>query len=270
MHLYFKIHIFITILALTACDSSDPSPQINCAQTGPSLSITSTASSTCVSADGTITAQVKSQDEGLVYTLDGGEEQKNGVFEGLIAGVYTVEVTNLDGCKDSEQVTIAPETSTTNISDITVNSDAGCQSTSGSISISATGAGAILYSVSTTNKDNFQSNGTINNLAAGRYNVAVKDENGCVDRSSVIVLNGTSYANEVNNIIQSNCAISDCHNGDDTSIPNWTIFTNVQSRASAIKSRTQSGSMPPEGQPDLTDTEKALIACWVDDGAMNN
>ena len=64
------------------------------------------------------------------------------------------------------------------------------------------------------------------------------------------------------------CAISGCHNGDNGASRNWTVKTNVLANASEIKSRTQSGDMPRTGS--LSEEQKALIACWVDDGGLDN
>ena len=49
----------------------------------------------------------------------------------------------------------------------------------------------------------------------------------------------------------------------------FTVFSNIQSSASQIKSLTQSGAMPKNGSK-LSQTQLDAIACWVDDGALNN
>lgn len=270
MSSYLKIFVIIVVVGLTGCGSSDPTPQINCVETGPELIFSTTPTTTCTSADGVIIADVTNPDEGIVYIIDGGDENETGIFEGLIAGVYTIEAKSLDGCSDSKQVTVNAGSSLINISNVSVNTNAGCQTSNGSVSITASGVGTILYSVTKSGTDNFQNNSTVSGLSSGDYNVAVKDDDGCVERASVTILNGTSYNSQVKEIITANCAIKDCHNGDDSSIPNFTIFSNVKNRAEAIKSRTQSGNMPPRDQPDLTPGQIALIACWVDDGARNN
>ena len=265
-----KLLLGLSLLCLVACDSSDPGPQINCAETGPLLSLSSTPTSTCVSADGTITAEVAVSEDGLVYSLDGGVEQDNGLFEELVEGTYTVEVKNSDGCTDSKQIVIRAAAPTINLASVSVLSTAGCQSSNGSLSISATGEGKVLYSASTSSIPNFQSNSQISGLPAGEYIVTVKDDNGCTEKTTAKILNGTSYSTEVQPIILANCAIKGCHNGDNGDLKDWTVFSNVKDRADAIKSRTQSGSMPPKGKPQLTSGEIALIGCWVDDGARNN
>ncbi len=60
---------------------------------------------------------------------------------------------------------------------------------------------------------------------------------------------------------------SDCH-GMNSSIPNWEIFSEVQSNAALIKTKTRDRSMPKIGS--LTQSQIDLITCWVDQGAKNN
>jgi len=44
----------------------------------------------------------------------------------------------------------------------------------------------------------------------------------------------------------------------------------VQANADKIKQRTSDGSMPPPNNTEPTPEEIQAIACWVDDGALNN
>lgn len=67
-------------------------------------------------------------------------------------------------------------------------------------------------------------------------------------------------------IIQKDCAISGCHNGSQS--PRLETNQEVIANAARIKSETQAGSMPRNRT--LSDQEIELIACWVDDGALNN
>ena len=97
----------------------------------------------------------------------------------------------------------------------------------------------------------------------------VTDDNGCQNSVTVSVDNGTSYNDDIVPIINTNCAVSGCHDGN-SSPPDWTDLALVQENAENIKTRTMDGSMPPAGRQDLQPTEIQAIACWVDDGALNN
>jgi hypothetical protein len=75
-----------------------------------------------------------------------------------------------------------------------------------------------------------------------------------------------SFAKDIQPIINTNCAISGCHNG--TTKPNLTQYSGVQAAASDIKSQVSSGSMP-QGRT-LTSTDKDALLCWIANGAANN
>lgn len=78
-----------------------------------------------------------------------------------------------------------------------------------------------------------------------------------------------SFKNDIKPIIEMSCLInnSNCH-GMNSSIPNWAVFSEVQSHAAGIKSKTRDRSMPKIGS--LTQAEIDLITCWVDNGAKDN
>ena len=79
---------------------------------------------------------------------------------------------------------------------------------------------------------------------------------------------GVSFSDTVEPIINTNCAIPGCHVAG-SSRQNLTLFERVQGLAPEIKSRTQSGAMPPDGRV-LSQRDIDLIACWVDSGAQDN
>ncbi|MCX8489943.1 MAG: 2-polyprenyl-6-methoxyphenol hydroxylase, partial [Cyclobacteriaceae bacterium] len=72
---------------------------------------------------------------------------------------------------------------------------------------------------------------------------------------------------QIKPIIDTNCAISGCHvsGGIRTDLSQLSV---IQSSASSIKTRTGNKSMPI-GRT-LTQAQIDQIACWVDDGALNN
>lgn len=80
-----------------------------------------------------------------------------------------------------------------------------------------------------------------------------------------------TFAIDIQPIIETNCALPGCHNGSNASIPDWTLFSNIQDKATLIKIRTANNTMPPSTSGiTLTSSEIADIGCWVDDGAQNN
>ena len=80
-----------------------------------------------------------------------------------------------------------------------------------------------------------------------------------------------TFSMDIQPILQTKCALPGCHNSSNPSIPDWTVFSNVQNKATLIKIRTANGTMPPSNTGvQLTTTEITEIGCWVDDGAPNN
>ena len=75
-----------------------------------------------------------------------------------------------------------------------------------------------------------------------------------------------TYSTSISSIIETNCSIPGCHSGSQS--PDFRDFTNIQLNASRIKIRTQNRTMPKVGS--LTQQEIDMIACWVDNGALNN
>lgn len=107
----------------------------------------------------------------------------------LIAGTYTVTVTDADGCKLSTSYTLYQPTA---ISASAISSNTTCFGGSdGKISVSASGGtGALQYAICIGNNcTNFTVNQTTNeftNLAVGTYRVRTTDANGCTTVSTNI------------------------------------------------------------------------------------
>ena len=83
-----------------------------------------------------------------------------------------------------------------------------------------------------------------------------------------------TFAEDVKPIIETKCAISGCHNGDMGAELNWTNFEEFHKRAASglVKFRVTHHIMPPSTSPagPLTQEQINAIACWSDQGALNN
>lgn len=82
-----------------------------------------------------------------------------------------------------------------------------------------------------------------------------------------------SYENQIQPIINTTCAIPNCHNGSLGEDKNWTILSNLQAKKENIKDRINRapgtpGRMPALGA--LTPTEIETLTCWVNQGAPDN
>jgi uncharacterized membrane protein len=81
-----------------------------------------------------------------------------------------------------------------------------------------------------------------------------------------------SFSKDVNPTFESKCSIPKCHNRDNNLIPYLTTWKEINSNKSDIPFQLQNGAMPPANSKggQLTSREKALILCWIDQGALDN
>ncbi|MFZ1806441.1 MAG: hypothetical protein WAU36_04435 [Cyclobacteriaceae bacterium] len=262
--------ICISILSLQlSCSSNDDGMQtIDCSQSTLAISLLSSIdASGCTTADGVITVDA-SGGEGP-YTFEIGSINNNGgTFDGLTAGDYEVKVTDGNSCVRLIDVSLSGGSSTLSLA-ATATPDTDCLTGNGTITATETGGvGPYEFKL---NNGSFGSSATFTALKAGNYTVEVKDSGGCSFVKDVTIVKGetgVSFSAQIKPIINTKCALSGCHNGDNGASRNWTVFSNVKSNAANIKTRTGNRSMPQTGS--LTQDQIDLIACWVDDGAKDN
>ncbi len=146
--------------------------------------------------DGTITINVDGGGEPYEYSVDNGDtyhEENN--FTGLAAGTYEIKVMDSGGCAQSGDIISIEEPGQIVITAESRENDTGCPGTgihTGTITIEASGGtGTLLYSINggTSFEDN---GGNFTELAAGTYNIEVKDQNNCsVSGSTIELINET-------------------------------------------------------------------------------
>ncbi|MTI39461.1 hypothetical protein [Fulvivirga lutimaris] len=259
-----KLRYFALLLLIYSCSDSDPGPSTPNCDNGPVITGVNTQDvSDCTTSDGQITIAATGS-SALEYSIDGTNFQDSDTFTGLASGEYEITVRDNLGCTATSTGTISAPASTVAINDISA-STSGCEQSSGSITVSATGQGDLTFSI---NGGSDQASNTFSGLTSGTYQVSVADGNGCSTIQSAKVLTGVSFEGQVKSIFVANCNISNCHDGSNSGLPDFNNFEEIKSRAADIKARTQSGNMPRNGS--LTQEEKDLIACWVDDGALDN
>lgn len=149
----------------------------------------------------------------------------------------------------------------------TLGEDNQCVSSNGTIRIDVTeGNAPYVYKI-----DNgaFGDSNEFTTLSHGNHNVVIKDVNDCTIGLNITVpsgITGTSWSTEIKPLIQTYCALSGCHNG--LSRPDLRLYSKAKFYAAEIKLFTQDKSMPFDGN--LTQNQIEVIACWVDDGALEN
>lgn len=266
---FFSLFIFFGLLIYVAsCSSNDINEPVDCTTSDLTVQAASQTNPTaCAAQDGTITAAGSGGKSPYQFAINSGLYSSASSFTGLGAGTYTLKIKDSNECERTLDVVLTAPGST--LSATSTNSeDTQCLTNNGTIVVSATGGTApYQYKIGT---GSFASLSSFANLAEGNYSITVKDEVGCTVTINAKVNHGktgVSFANEINPILQAECQSSNCH-GSGSINGDWTKFSAVVAKASLIKSRTADKSMPRGGS--LTAAQIALIACWVDDGALNN
>jgi SprB repeat len=262
---FMAIVSWMSLFFYMSCTSGDEPGPVDCATSTLAVSFTSSDPTSCGTNDGSITATATGGDTPYQFALDAQAFSATASFTGLGAGTYQLKLKDKNGCERTTAVILKPFGST--LAATVQLTDSGCKTSNGAITINATGGtGPYSYKL---NDGTASTTNIFSALAAGSYSVKVTDNVGCSITQTVKVLNGISFAAEVKNIIDTNCAVSGCHVTGGAAPISFTSMANIQSSASEIKSRTQNGSMPKNGTK-LPQAELDAIACWVDDGALNN
>ncbi|MCX6172632.1 MAG: SprB repeat-containing protein [Flavobacterium sp.] len=157
--------------------------------TQPTATLSPTATQTNVAcygnANGAITVTPAGGTSPYSYSWGGGVTTQNRA--NLIAGTYTVTITDTNGCTSTLTKTIS-QPSTLTLS--TVINKASCPGVSdGEISLTISG-GTTNYTVAWTGPSSFTATTTsLTGIAAGSYTVTVTDANGCTATATVVVGN---------------------------------------------------------------------------------
>lgn len=258
---------FITTFYV-GCSGGDEPKTVDCATSDLELKLTDSDNPTdCAAKNGTITVTPTGGVAPYTYAINLGTYGTSSTFNGLGSGDYTLRVKDKNGCMATVEASLQVPGASALTATIETTSDTQCFENNGTIEVVASGGqapyqykfGAQAYGDQTV----------FVNLAPGNYSVSVKDAINCEFVKSVTVAKGdsqTSLRSDIQPIINANCAVSNCHNGSQA--PNLTSLQAIRDNGANIKTQTQNGNMPKEGS--LTAEEKALIACWVDEGRKDN
>lgn len=263
------VSLLTAIILLSNCSSNDEPKVVNCAVTDLAISLVSKTDPTnCTAVNGSISVTATGGALPYQFKLDAGAYGTAAVFNNLGGGTFIITVKDKNGCEKELSVTLtlpsglsATETSQT--------SNSSCLAPyNGSVTVTASGgSGNYVYTI---DGGVFSSSNSFTSLKDGIHTVTVKDtDDNCTFELSVnigrlptgVVYNGPGQIKE---LFQTKCSGGSCHpsNGD------WFTYSVAFNKRDLIKTRTQNGTMPPIGS--LSADEKALIACWVDDGAPEN
>lgn len=128
---------------------------------------------------------------------------------GFAAGVYSVTVTDANGCNFTNSVNITQPTSVSVISNTTT---ANCNQNNGSATVTANGGfGPYTYTWSTS-----QTGPVLSNVPAGTYTVQVQDNNGCIQTLAATVPNASGPQVSISS--QTNVSCNGGNNGSATAL----------------------------------------------------
>ncbi|WP_170827409.1 hypothetical protein [Roseivirga sp. 4D4] len=260
----FLILSMATLLTWACTNDKEPLPDTTDCTNVLSIAATSQVDSNCGQSDGGFTVAVTGGSGNYTYQIASSASQSSPVFENLEAGVYTVIATDTDlGCTAEIELQVRNQDGV-NATLATTESD--CNVPGGTIQVTAAdGVQPYEYKV---DDGAFQASSNFSDLAPGAYAITVRDANGCEVELQAQVGSTVVFA-EIRNIVQTNCAVSGCHNGNIS--PDFRNDANILGRASRIQARTSSRTMPPATSGrSLSNEEIANIVCWVNDGASGN
>ena len=140
-------------------------------------SLISTTDATCGQANGAGTVSATGGTPGYQYSIDGGTTfQTSALFDGLVAGNYTITIEDLNGC----QVTVSFVVLDLNglIAQIDAQNNVSCFSGSdATVTVSASGSTpAYSYAIDGIT---FVASGTFSGLSVGAYTITAEDALGC-------------------------------------------------------------------------------------------
>lgn len=154
----------------------------------------------CGNANGSVNVNVTNGTAPYTYSWSNGATTEDII--GLTAGIYTITVTDANGCTESHSVTVGSSNGTLSIQNGIITNEV-CGNGSGAIDLVVSGgAPALSYAWSSG-----QTTQDITGLSAGTYTVTVTDNNGCQESNSYVVINQASnlaFTSAVTNEICSN------------------------------------------------------------------
>jgi hypothetical protein len=265
---HIKRIFFIALALLFSCSSNDQAPDVDCSQSTLQISLVQKKDLlSCAFNNGEIEVLAEGGSPSYTFALNGKAEQSSSTFKSLSAGIYSIIVFDSNKCSDTLQVEITNFESTLTAGAVATQNSM-CLSPNGSLRIRPKGGNApFTFRIN----NGISSNDSIfTNLSHGAYSVFVRDTKNCTYTFTANIPRentGISWVNQIKPIVDVSCAKSGCHvNG--TGRIDLTKFDVVKANAAQMKTRVVNKSMPFDGT--LTADQIQLIACWVDDGALNN
>ncbi len=192
----------ITLTDATGCQDSTVVTLQN--SSGPLIAVANLLNENCDMQDGAFTVVTIGGTAPFLYNIGNGNVIDPN-FTGLGNGVYTVIVTDVNGCVEAISAVVfdAPPI----LANIINVMDASCNQSNGSFEVSTTGgAGSYMYDIG----NGSTSNNIFSNLAAGTYQVTITDAAGCTSVQSATINGGSTPPSiSIINVMNENCGQTD-------------------------------------------------------------
>src|SRR4030095_12936439 len=138
------------------------------------------------------------------WTGPGGFNETSEDVNNLLAGAYTVTITDANSCSITNTITVGQAANTLVQTPTVV--DASCAGPTGSIDLAVTG-GTSPYTFSWTGPGGFnETSEDISNLAAGGYTVTITDASGCFITATITVGQVNSTLTQTSTVTSASCA----------------------------------------------------------------
>lgn len=270
-------NLIISAFILSSCseEGSDGDDMIpDCSMSGLTVSVTDITAVGCET-NGSFTLEASGGMAPYEFSPDGTTFSSATIIETTLGGTFTVTVRDDNGCEATTSVTVEVEPGLIELDQITQDAAAGCGTSNGTITITASGGSEpLMYSI---DGGELSASSTFSNLESGDHDFRVVDATGCDVEASVYVATGVGYAQAIEGqsesiqaIFTTHCAGSGCHVGDGATKPDWSVEETANNNAASIKSRVVGGSMPPGNPAAFTQEHVDLITCWADDITNRN
>lgn len=223
---------------------------------------------TCSPANGEIKVAALGGLAPYVFKINESVLRADSLFSGLQGGVFFVTVIDNNQCEQTTQINLT-NFNTDLAATFSTTEDTGCVLGTGTATILPQGGQApyqVKHNAVTKTTEPFVFEG----LKSGISQFTVIDSQLCEFTVGVAIPKGktsVTWSSDIKPIIETRCAKATCHVAG-TGRADLSKFDNVKQLATEIKARTQNGSMPFDAP--MSADQIQLIACWVDDGALDN
>jgi gliding motility-associated-like protein len=154
-------------------------------QNAPTINGITATTATCTAANGSVTAALPSGGTPpYTYHVNSATSQTSPTITGLTAGLYTLTVTDVSGCSDTDTITVPQHLDVLAVDTATLHSTVCGDPPTGSITNILAHGGTGPYTYSNNGGLSFQSSNSYTNLAGANYSVLIKDANGCLSPSN--------------------------------------------------------------------------------------